>query len=366
MRIALIGGVTVPKNGGLESYMFELSKAMQNRGHEVWLICQGPNDDENVIDGLRITQLASTRGFFGIMKFLKKATNMVVNNEKKFDVINYHRVYFTKWLVKEARKKGIKTCYTNHSFAADNPKHGKITRLFLKTLNYTAFHNVNNYITVSEYGASLLKKRYGNDSFVLHGGVDVTNEHESDTYMQEYGLNDGKYYLTICRIDPVKGLEALIDAFMMHPKTDDVQLAIGGDVDNEYGQSLVERARGDERIVFLGRVYGNDKVALLNHTLAYCLVSSSEGFPIALLEAMAHGNACIVSDIPANREAIVEQDGYWCKTGNAQTIYDMMCSIEANPAKRKVTGNNNRNRVLSNFTWPIIAEQFETYLHELK
>lgn len=365
MRIALIGGVTVPKNGGLESYMFELSKAMQNRGHEVWLICQGTNDDENVIDGLRITQLASTRGFFGIMKFLKKATRMVVNNEKKFDVINYHRVYFTKWLVKEAHKKGIKTCYTNHSFAVDNPKHGRIAKMLLWVVNYTAFHNVNNCITVSQHGADLLKMRYGNDSFILHGGVDISNEQESDTYLKEHGLIDGKYYLTICRIDPVKGLEALIDAFKMHPKTDDVQLAIGGDVDNEYGKSLVERARGDARIVFLGRVYGNDKVTLLNHNLGYCLVSSSEGFPIALLEAMAHGNACIVSDIPANREAIVNEDGYWCKTGDAQTIYEQMKIVENGEDRRLAAGRKNKDQVLNNFTWPIIAAQFEDYLKKL-
>lgn len=128
MKIAMIGGVNIPKNGGLEMYMFNLAKQLHNDGHCLWIICIGDDDKDEIVDGIRITSLKTASGFWALYGFLKKATNMVVKSKEKYDVINYHRFYFTKWLIKNAREAGIKTCFTNHSFALDNPKHNFIKK----------------------------------------------------------------------------------------------------------------------------------------------------------------------------------------------------------------------------------------------
>ena len=67
-------------------------------------------------------------------------------------------------------------------------------------------------------------------------------------------------------------------------------MVIGGDINNAYGRTIVERAKGCKNIIFPGIVYGDAKIALLKNCMAYCLVSSSEGLPIALLEGMSYGN----------------------------------------------------------------------------
>ena len=367
MRIALIGGVNIPKNGGLEMYMFNLAKQLQKDGHKVWIICQGDDDKDETVEGVRVTCLQTAAGFFALYSMLNRATNLVVNAAERYDVINYHRFYFTKSLTKVARKAGIKVCVTNHSFGADNPKHGKVAKMALKILNYFAFFGVRNCITVSDYGALLLKERYGNDSQVIHGGIFEPKTKVEDTdILKRFGLSRGHYYLTICRIDPVKELDTLIHAFMKHPKNSSVKLVVAGDTSGTYGQLLVELAKGDERVVFTGPVFGLDKETLLRHAQAYCLISQSEGFPIALLEAMSYGNICLLSDIPANHEALPQELGLWSKVGDSDEVYANMRQVEDKKINIEGHKEQAKNHVLSNFTWEKSARQFEEYITGLK
>lgn len=63
---------------------------------------------------------------------------------------------------------------------------------------------------------------------------------------------------------------------------------------------------------FPGVVYGEAKAALLQNCLAYCLVSSSEGLPIALLEGMSYGKIPVVTRIPSIQEVLEKYNiGLW-------------------------------------------------------
>lgn len=367
MRIALIGGVNIPKNGGLEIYMFNLAKQLQNNGHQLWIICQGDEDRDGVVEGVHITCLKTAAGFFAMYSTLKRATKLVVNAKEKYDVINYHRFYFTKNLTRPARKAGIKTCFTNHSFGVDNPKHGIFAKLALTLINVFAFSGVHNCITVSDYGAMQLKKRYKKDSKVIRGGIFVPDENAPDTnILMRFRLDREQYYLTICRIDPVKELGTLIEAFMKHPKNSSIKLVIAGDASGTYGQSLVKMANSDDRVIFIGPVFGLDKETLLRNAMAYCLLSQSEGFPIALLEAMSYGNICLTSDIPANREALPPELGLWSRVGNTDAVYDNMRKIEDGEVDIVNRKMQIRSHVINNFTWDRSSSQFVDYITNLK
>lgn len=365
MKIAMIGGVNIPKNGGLEMYMFNLAKQLHKDGHCLWIICIGDDDKDEIVDGIRITSLKTASGFWALYGFLKKATNMVVKSKEKYDVINYHRFYFTKWLIKNAREAGIKTCFTNHSFALDNPKHSFIKKIALYILSFWGFGGIKNCITVSDYGAYQLKSRFGNDSTIIRGGVFVPEEKDDTDILERNGIRKGDYYLSISRIDPVKELDTLIRAFKKHSSSSTTQLVIAGNIDNEYGRLLVKEANGDKRIIFAGPVFGEDKNTLLKHSLAYCLVSRSEGFPIALLEAMVYSSICLVSNIPANREALTTDLGLWSEVGDANSIYSNMELLETGKIDSKKIKEKTRGRVLLNFTWQKSASYYINFLKSL-
>ena len=242
-----------------------------------------------------------------------------------------------------------------------------MAKFALTLINFFAFYGVRNCITVSDYGALQLKRRYGKDSVVIRGGIFETKGDTDDSkVLSHFGLEKNQYYLTISRIDPVKELETLIRAFMMHPRTDTIKLVIAGDDSNSYGQSLIELAKDDKRVVFTGPVFGNDKELLLKNAMAYCLISQSEGFPIALLEAMSYGNICLVSDIPAIHEALPQNLGLWSEVGRVDDVFFNMQQLEKNAIDIGYNKKQIKEHVLRNFTWGKSADQFVNYIKNLK
>lgn len=116
----------------------------------------------------------------------------------------------------------------------------------------------------------------------------------------ELGLDDRPTVLTVGRILPWKGVDALIAALRLAP---DVRLIVAGD-----GESLpaLKASAADlgERVVFLGRV-PNARVQLYMRAADYvALYSGYEGLSHTLLESLRAGTPCIASDKGGNPEVI--------------------------------------------------------------
>ena len=103
----------------------------------------------------------------------------------------------------------------------------------------------------------------------------------------EQGLEPNRYILFAGRLSEEKGAHYLIDAF--RPIQTDMKLIIAGDAAHaeKYKALLKQKATGDMRIVFPGFVTGLPLEELFSNAYLFCLPSSSEGLPIALLEAMS-------------------------------------------------------------------------------
>ena len=94
-----------------------------------------------------------------------------------------------------------------------------------------------------------------------------------------------------------KGLAMLIAALAGL----DLRLAVVGE-GPERATAARAASRGGVEVAFLGRVANADVAAILQRSRIFALPSYAEGLSKALLEAMACGVACIVSDIPAVAE----------------------------------------------------------------
>lgn len=163
----------------------------------------------------------------------------------------------------------------------------------------------------------------------------------------------------------MKNLDILIRAFLLHEQDSNIQLVIAGNSENSYGAYLKEIAGKDKRIIFIGPVYGIDKAALLTNCMAYCLVSKSEGFPIALLEAMSYGKPCLCSEIPANKEALTTSLGLWSNVNDEFSLFKTMKLVESDPRKYKEIGMKLKQRIFDNLTWDKVALEYVDYLHSI-
>ena len=95
-------------------------------------------------------------------------------------------------------------------------------------------------------------------------------------------------------------------------KVKGLKLVLAGDTDfeDEYSRGLKEMARKNG-VVLTGFIKGRKLHSLLTNCCCYCLPSSHEGLPIALLEAMSYKVPVVVSDIPANLEVGLPKEDYF-------------------------------------------------------
>lgn len=366
MKIVLIGGQEIPGIGGAEAYMLNLAKSLHAKGHNVTLICSARKRGEFDLDGLAIVYIVCPKNnFIALPLLFFKSLVWIIKNRKDIDLINYQSViwaFIPGWISYLA---GCKVCYTIHSLAEDNSKYNAFMRLLIKINTFLSIWLCNkNIFTVSYSKAREIKQRYGKKAAVIPCGVNLPKGTYTTDILERFSLKTNGYYLVIGRIDPIKNLDVLIKAFKKK-EDKNLQLVIAGDYNNSYGEKLLELAKDDNRIVFVGVVLGDDKDTLLQNCYVNCLVSSSEGMPISLLEAMIYAKPCVVTDIPAIREVIEEENGYWCRVGDVDSLYLQMQRIEQKYDEAKVLAEKMSIDVKDNYLWNKIAEKYIAHLKSL-
>jgi glycosyltransferase involved in cell wall biosynthesis len=123
---------------------------------------------------------------------------------------------------------------------------------------------------------------------------------------------DRPYLLSVGTLEPRKGLQRLIPAFLSllrDGRLNDECLVIAGDR-GWKDEPIARLVRSSERIRPLGFVDDEALSALYTGAKAFIFPSSYEGFGIPVLEARACGTRVVTTDIPELREA-----------GNGDAIY---------------------------------------------
>jgi glycosyltransferase involved in cell wall biosynthesis len=119
-------------------------------------------------------------------------------------------------------------------------------------------------------------------------------------FRQKFGLPvDRKLVLFMSRLNVKKGLDLLLPGFRdyvrQHP---DTVLAIAGGNDGYEAatRQFIEQNNLGDSVKMVGMLTGDDKKAALADADVFTLPSYSEGFSMAVLEAMAAGTPTLVSD----------------------------------------------------------------------
>ena len=162
--------------------------------------------------------------------------------------------------------------------------------------------------------------------------------------------------LSIGRLTYYKGFETLIAMALAEP---DVQLLIAGDGElREQLQAQIDRHNPGGmagRVQLLGQVTDAEKHALLASCDVFCLASRerTEAFGMVLLEAMAHGKPCLVSDLPGSGMGwVVDQGqcGRACVAGDVQSWREGAQWMAKHPDNRRNMGRAGRLAFAEKFT----------------
>jgi glycosyltransferase involved in cell wall biosynthesis len=130
----------------------------------------------------------------------------------------------------------------------------------------------------------------------------------------------------------------------------------GAPLDQEYAASLrqqVAQFKLSQRVHFLDSV--KEVPELLAESDIFALPTWAkwrmEGCPVALLEAMSCGRACVATDIPGSRDLIEhERSGLIVPPEDAAALARALQQLVAFPELRRQLGRAARQRVLDHFT----------------
>ncbi|MCP9493192.1 MAG: glycosyltransferase [Pyrinomonadaceae bacterium MAG19_C2-C3] len=206
-------------------------------------------------------------------------------------------------------------------------------------------------------------------TFVLPNGInadDFTVLPEREIFEQAFPQVRGKrIVLFMGRIDPKKGVDLLVRAFARVRQANPAQgtcLVIAGPDLIGYQatiENLVRDAGLQEHVVFTGMLDGELKLAALGSANVFALPSHSEGFSMAILEAMAAGCAVIISEACNFSEVGTAGAGLVIKT-NVEDLTHALTRLLADDASRGEMGERGRTLVVESYDWMIIAEKLKT------
>lgn len=164
---------------------------------------------------------------------------------------------------------------------------------------------------------------------------------------------------TVSRLVAGKAVDDLIEAVL---STLELRLVIAGDGPMR-GQLEALAARGGDRVRFLGP--RDDVPDVLRALDVFVLPSLWEGEPVALLEAMACGLACVATSTSGAKEVLQEGKlGVLVDIGKPEAISDALLYLQRNPTARAQLGTEAR-RGVEGRSWLSVATRLAAIYAEI-
>jgi len=367
MRIAMIGQKGIPSRfGGVETHVEHLATRLVRHGNDVVVYARAwyTPKTEKRYNGVRIVHAPSLRSkhldaithtFFSILHacFVYRA-----------DIVHIHAVgpSLLAWLPRLFRPFTI-TITTFHCIDKHHAKWGAIARSMLQLGESACVRFADQTITVSKKLANYVALRYGKRAVYIPNGIEPRRVPTNNTVLEPFGLRSGSYIAMIARLVPHKGAHTLIEAWKRvreeRPEfVKDTKLAIVGDsaFTDSYVKELKSLAADDPSVVFTGYQSGEVLQALFVGSSFVAHPSTSEGLPIAILEAMSYGKCVVSSDIPENAE-VVEENGVMFTAGDVNDLVRALIERLDDPIETAAIGHAARVFVEDEYHWDDIAKE---------
>lgn len=191
-------------------------------------------------------------------------------------------------------------------------------------------------------------------------GIDV----EKFTPRLDYTLNKPPKIVFVGRLEPQKDIGTLLKAVKLVNRPN-LQLLIIGEGNRRNILEETTKSLGlREQVTFCGRV--SEVTPFLATADLFVLPSIAEGISNALLEAMACGLPCLVSDIPGNRTVIThEKDGFLFPVKDSAALAHLLEKFLTDEALRRRIGQAGRATVMQQFSLQAVVEAYLSLYNRL-
>lgn len=171
-----------------------------------------------------------------------------------------------------------------------------------------------------------------------------------------------KVLLYLGRIHPKKGLANLLRAWSVTQGKKEWVLAIAGwdqgGHENELKALALDLGISND-ILFIGPQYGESKAAVYHHASGFVLPSFSEGLPMVVLEAWAHGLPVVMTSFCNLPEGFQSNAAIHIMTEPKNISLGLNKLFNMTDSERNEMGARGNALVRQQFTWQKVAEEMK-------
>lgn len=354
-----------PFAGGVENYVYNLSRELARLGHEVTVLCadEPKSEREEILDGVRVRRLP----YIGKVANTNITPTLPVEIlREEFDLVHTHlpTPWSADWSALAAAVKGRPMVLTHHSDIVGRGRMSYAAKIY-NNVNQKIVLNKSSKIIITNpkvIESSPYLKHYSHKIEIIPVGVDIKRFRPIDLPEKEHPVGKKVLFISVLdRFHRFKGLDRLLMAMVdVVKEVPEAKLVVGG------GGELLDRYENmasslglKDRVEFLGRVPEDDIIELYNSCDLFVLPSisaSQETFGMVLLEAMACARPVVSTEIVGVAEMVKRYGaGLIVESGDEKALAEAITKLLKNEALRLRMGYVGRKIAERSYSWNRVA-----------
>lgn len=373
--VAFFNGFYLPHFGGVERYTYNIAQKLLAKGYKVIVVTSQHDSKlpyEEIVEGIEIYRLPVWNIWkerYPILHKNRVYREMIEKlRAKKIDyfIVNT-RFYMTSLLgsdlAMEKNKQALVIEHGSSYLTLGSQALDKILNQIERFLIGKIKKKTQKFYGVSKESAAWLSEFDINAKGVLYNAVDINDYHK---YHTQTSTNNKIVISYSGRLIPqMKGVEILLSAFKkVSREFNNLELIIAGD-----GPLLLPMKKRYEQknIHFLGFVNYEKVMEIDDSSDIFVLMSRSEGFSTAMLEAAMLENVIITTPTVGGARDIIPDETYGFIIENSESaLIETFKTIIKDKSQMDSVKLRISERVLDKFTWEQTAEKFETVFKEME
>lgn len=345
-----------PPDGGVAEHVVQVALHLGDQGYEV--VVAGPRETAGyaalAAAGIEVHRLPVGRGYGRPQdeaRAVGRLTGLV--REGGFDLVHCHSAKAGVLGRLAARRTGVPAVYSPHGLPFVGPV-SAMRRRFATFAERRLGSRTAAYLFVSEAERRFAQEAgvgSGRPMHVVHNGCTADASTPPDPALRALA-GTGPLAAMVTVLRPAKGVEAFLDAApAVLAAVPDGRLALVGDGPMHAAFSArVRERRLDAEPRFAMLPWRPPMAAQLKALDVLVLPSEMEAFPMALVEAMAHGVPQIASAVGGIPEAVTPATGLLVAPRDPGGLAEAIAALLSDPQRRARLAAGSRARHTAHFT----------------
>jgi len=349
---------------GFETAFSEIAPRLVERGHSVTMYCRaGAHSQKRRVatdSGVDLKYMPSPGG-----KNLSAVTSTTLAVAhafltQRFDVWLFVNIGMGHHAAL-ARLSGRPVVMNVDGLDWQRAKWGPIARLYFRSAARSAVRWCTALITDAEAMQAFYAREFGRETETIAYGAAI--ELSSQPHLiEEFGVEDGEYYLIVSRLIPENSLEVMLEGFRRSASRRALVVVGNANYRDAFHRRLNEIAASDTRIKLVGGVHDQAVIKeLWCNCHAYLHGHSVGGTNPALLRAMGYGACVLARDTEFNREVLDNAGRYFAN--DAESVAALINEIDA--ASLGELRARGPARIRERYTWDRIVDQYDALLQRV-